>query len=140
MATKVKGITTVTEQTTGFDAADLEQRVKHIPEIFAGLTSEQLLSQVPTLKAKAKAHKAGEVLETHLSQLKGVTRAYRRMVGDLAGIDRVEPSAVVPMLQRLEGIFVAAEAVGLNRHELVDQADALTQKLVGMMAVVGLLV
>ena len=140
MATKTKTINPVITGSVGAEAADLELRVKQIPDIFAGLSADHLLSQVPAIKAKAKAHKAGTDGSLYVEQLKGVTRAYRRLVAEMANDERMESAVVVPMLVRLEGVLAAAETAGFSRQDIVGQTDSLTQNIIGIMAVVGLLV
>ena len=140
MATKTKTINPVITGSVGAEAADLELRVKQIPDIFAGLSSDQLLSQVPTIKAKATAHKAGIDGSLYVEQLKAVTRAYRRLVAEMANDERMESAVVVPMLGRLEGVLAAAEKAGFSRQDIVGKTDSLTQNIIGVMAVVGLLV
>ncbi|MBC7541788.1 MAG: hypothetical protein H7338_03575 [Candidatus Sericytochromatia bacterium] len=138
MATTLQTTTPVSTAPAGVNAADLETRVKQIPNIFAGMSAEQLLSQVPALKAKADAHKAALDGTRYVEQLKGVTRAYRRLVAEMAGNDRMESTAVLPMLITLEGVLAAAETAGFSREGIVGKADSLTQKPIGAMAIAGL--
>jgi hypothetical protein len=137
MATKTK---TVTKEVVGVEGADLELRVKQIPDIFAGLSAEQLLSQVPGMQAKAKAHKVKADIGTYIGQVKGLSRSYRRLIAEAGNNDRIEPTLVLPLLVKLEGVFGAAEAAGYSREQIVGKSDSLTKSIVGTMAVVGLLV
>jgi hypothetical protein len=137
MATKLK--TAPTADVVGVDGADLDLRVKQIPDIFAGLSAEQLLSQVPGMKAKAKAHKSQVEIGTYIGQVKGLTRSYRRLVAEAGNGERLEPSLVLPLLVKLEGVLSTAEAAGYSRDQIVGKSDSLTKSIVGMMAVVGLL-
>lgn len=137
MATKTK---TVTKEVVGVEAADLELRVKQIPDIFAGLSADQLLSQVPGMQAKAKVHKAKADMGLYIGQVKGLSRSYRRLIAEAGNGDRLEPTLVLPLLVKLEGVFSAAEAAGYSREQIVGKSDSLTKSIVGMMAVVGLLV
>ncbi|MBC7543932.1 MAG: hypothetical protein H7338_14500 [Candidatus Sericytochromatia bacterium] len=140
MATKLQTINPVITGSVGADVADLETRVKQIPNIFGTLSADQLLSQLPGMKAKADAHKAALDGSLYVGQLKGVTRAYRRLVAEMVNDDRMGSSAVLPLLVKLEGVLAAAETAGFSREGLVGNADSLTQNLIGAMAVVGLLV
>jgi hypothetical protein len=135
MATKLKTSTPVNTS-----AADLETRVKQIPNIFAGMSANQLLSQLPAIKAEADAHKAALDGTAYVQQLKGVTRAYRRLVAEMGDDDRMESSVVVPMLVRLEGVLASAETAGFSRFAIVVQADPLTRNLISAMTVTGLLI
>jgi hypothetical protein len=137
MATKTK---TVTKEVVGVEGADLELRVKQIPDIFAGLSAEQLLSQIPGMQAKAKAHKTKADIGTYIGQVKGLSRSYRRLIAEASQAERIESDLVLPLLVRLEGVFAAAETAGYSREQILGKSDKLTQNIVGMMAVVGLLV
>jgi hypothetical protein len=137
MATKLK--TAPTAAAVSVEAADFELRVKQIPDIFAGLSAELLLSQVPGMKEKAKAHKSQAEIGTFIGQVKGLSRSYRRLVAEAGNGERLEPSMVLPLLAKLEGVFGAAEAAGYSREMIVGKSDSLTKSIVGMMAVVGLL-
>ncbi len=140
MATKLMTLNPVMTSPFSAAAADLETRVKQIPDIFAGLSADHLLTQVPAIKAKAEAHKAAIDGTLYVQQLKGVTRSYRRLVAELADDERMESSVVLPMLFRLEGVLASAETAGFSRQEIVGQTDSLTQNLIGAMTVVSLLV
>ncbi|MBC7544374.1 MAG: hypothetical protein H7338_16760 [Candidatus Sericytochromatia bacterium] len=140
MATLLKTTNPVIAGSINTAAADLETRVKQIPDIFAGLTAASLLSQVPAMQARAAAHKSATDGSLYVQQLKGVTRAYRRLVAELGSDDRLESSVVVPMLTKLAGVLATAETAGFDRQAIVSQADTLTQNLISAMAVVSLLV
>ena len=140
MATKLMTLNPVMTSPFSSAAVDLETRAKQIPDIFAGLSADHLLNQVPAIKAKADAHKAAIDGSLFVQQLKGVTRSYRRLVAELAGDERMESAVVLPMLVRLEGVLSSAEKAGFSRQDIVGQSDSLTQNLISAMTVVSLLV